>query len=54
MVVEVGERRTAQCHPRDHLGSQNGPDSRGAPPCPRAPAVSHKSPQVMVHPVCLA
>ena len=51
--VVVGERRTAQCHPGDHLGGQNGPDSRGAPPRPRAHGPSHKSPQVVGHPVCL-
>ena len=54
VVVVVGERRTAQCHPGDRLGVQNGPDSRGAPPRLRAHGQRHKSPQVMRHPVCLA
>ena len=54
VVVVVGERRTAQCHPGDRPGVQNGPDSRGTPPRPRAHGPSHKSPQVVVHLVCLA
>ena len=55
VVVEVvGERRTAQCHPGDRPGGQNGSDSRGARPRPRAYGPNHKSPQVVVHPVCPA
>ena len=51
MVVEVGETRTAQCPPGDRLGVQNGPDSREAPPRPRAHGRNRRPPQVMVHPV---
>ena len=54
MVVVVGEWRTAQCHLGDRLGVQKGPDSRGARPRPRAHGQRHKSPQVVVHLVCLA
>ena len=55
VVVEVvGERRTTQCHHGDRPGVQNGPDSRVAPPRPRAHGSNHKSPQVVGHPVCLA
>ena len=55
VVVEVGdEGRTAQCHLEDRLGVQNGLHSRGAPPRSRAHGPSHMSPQVVVHPVCLA
>ena len=53
-VEVMGEWRTAHCHHGDHLGVQNGLDSRGAPPHPRAHGSSHTSPQVVVHPVCLA
>ena len=54
VVVVVGERRIAQCHLGYCPGVQNGPDSHGAPPHSRAHGQSHKSPQVVVHPVCLA
>ena len=55
VVVEVvGECRTAQCHHGDRPRVQNGPDSRGGPPRPWAHGPSHTSPQVVVHPVCLA
>ena len=40
--------------PWDRQGVQNGPDSRGAPPRLRAHGPSHKSPQVVGHPICLA
>ena len=53
-VVEVGEWRTAQCHPGDRPGVQSGPDSRGARPHLRAHGPNRKSPQVVVHPVCPA
>ena len=52
VVVVVGGTRTAQCLPGDHLGSQNGPDSWEASPCPRARDRSRRSPQVAGHPVC--
>ena len=52
MVGVVDEWRTTQCHPGDHPGVQNEPDTRGAPPRPRAHGPSHTSPQVVVHPVC--
>ena len=52
VVVEVGEKRTAQCPPGDRLGVQSGPDSREARPRPRAHDLNRKSPQVVVHPVC--
>ena len=51
VVVEVGEKRTAQCPLRDHLGVQSGPNSHEARPRPRAHDLNHKSPQVVVHPV---
>ena len=55
VVVEVmGERRTAQCHHGDRPGGQSGPDSREAPPRPKAHGPIHKSPRVVVHPVYLA
>ena len=45
VVVDVGDEwRTAQCHPEDRSRVQNGPDSRGAPPRPRAHGPSHMSP----------
>ena len=54
VVVEVGEWRTTQCHPGDRPRVQSGPDSREARPRPRAHGPNRKSPQVVVHPVCLA
>ena len=50
----VGEWRTTRRHPEDSSGVQNEPDTRGAPPRPRAHYPSRTSPQVMVHPVCHA
>ena len=35
VVVEVGEKRTAQCPPGDRPGVQSRPDSREAHPHPR-------------------
>ena len=52
VVVEVGEKRTAQCHPEDRPRVQSGPDSREARPCPRANDLNRRSPQVVVQPVC--
>ena len=52
VVVEVGEKRTAQCPPGDRLGVQSGLDSREARPRPRAHSRNHRLPQVVVHPVC--
>ena len=52
--VVVGEWRTAQSHPGDRPGVQNGPEIHGAHPCPRAHCPSRMSPQVVVHPVCHA
>ena len=52
VMAVVGGTRTAQCLPRDRLGSQNGPDSREARPRPRARDRSRRSPQVTGHPVC--
>ena len=52
VVVEVGGTRTAQCPPGDHLGGQNGPDSREAPPRPRAHGRNRIPPRVVGHPVC--
>ena len=54
MVVEVGEKRTAQCPPGDRPGVQSGPDSREVHPRPRAHGRNRKPPQVVVHPVCPA
>ena len=54
VVVEVGEKRTAQCPPGDRPGVQSGPDSREARPHPRAHGRNRKPPQVVVHPVCPA
>ena len=54
VVGVVEEWRTAQCHPRDRLGVQNGPDNHGAHPRPRAHCPSRMSPQVVVHPACHA
>ena len=51
-MVEVGETRTAQCPPGDRPGIQNGPDSRGARPRPRAHGRNRRTPQVVGHPVC--
>ena len=48
VVVEVGEKRTAQCPPGDRPGVQSELDSREAHPRSRA------HPQVVVHPVCPA
>ena len=52
VVVEVGEKRTAQCPPGDCPGVQSGPDSREARPRLRAHGWNRKPPQVVVHPVC--
>ena len=52
MVVEVGEKRTAQCPPGDRPGVQNRPNSREARPRPRAHGLNRRPPQVMVHLVC--
>ena len=54
VMVVVGELGTSQRHPRDCLGVQNEPDTRGAHPRPRAHCPSHTPPQVMVHPICHA
>ena len=54
VVVEVGEKRTAQCPLRDRPGVQRRPDSREARPHQRIMAGIISPPQVMVHPVCLA
>ena len=54
VVVEVGEKRTAQGRPEDRLGVQNGPDSREARPRSRAHGRNRRPPQVVVHPVCPA
>ena len=54
VVVEVGEKRTAQCPPGDRPRVQSGPDSREARPRPRAHGRNRKPPQVMVHSVCPA
>ena len=50
--MEVGETRTAQYPPGDRPGIQNGPDSRGARPRPRAHGQNRRPPQVVGHPVC--
>ena len=52
MVVEVGEKRTAQCPPGDRLGVQCGPDSREARPRSRAHGRNRRPSRVVVHPVC--
>ena len=54
VVVEVGEKRTAQCPPRDRLGVQSGPDSHEARPRSRAHGRNCEPPQVVGHPVCPA
>ena len=51
VVVEVGGTRTAQYLPRDRPGIQNGPNSRGARPRPRAHGLNRRPPQVVGHPV---
>ena len=51
VVVKVGGRRTGQCPPGDHLGIQNGPDSKDRPH-PRAHGWNRRLPQVVGHPVC--
>ena len=52
VVVEVGEKKTAQCPPGDHPGVQSGSDSHEARPRPRAHDLNRWSPQVVGHPVC--
>ena len=54
MVVEVGEKRTAQCPIGDCPGVQSGPDSREARPRLRDHGRNSRAPQVVVHQGCPA